>query len=148
VLLVRAHTPTPQLVGWETKSSSVAPSQSSSMPSQLESVAGALPDTHSAEALQASTPLQRFPSEQEVPAATGAYTGVPFAAQLSTVQGLPSFTLAGLQAPTTVTLTPALVAVLPALSVACAFKTCAPRLTPDVGQSYSYGETSIGSPSG
>ncbi len=49
-----------------------------------------LPAVHEPVALQVSAPLQAFPSEQLVPAATGTCCGWPFASHMSVVHGLPS----------------------------------------------------------
>ena len=62
------------------------------------SSAGALPGAHVPLALQVSAPLHALPSEQEVPAATGACTTPRVGSQLSLVHALPSSVEGGVPA--------------------------------------------------
>src|SRR5207248_843747 len=64
-------------------------SQASAVQGLPSSQLGAGPATQAA-ARQVSSPLQAFPSEQEVPSATGAWVHPATGSQASAVQGLPS----------------------------------------------------------
>lgn len=59
---------------------------------------GGAPALHTPEALQVSAPLQKFPSAQVTPAATGSWRTPVAGLQLSVVHGLPSSTVGGVPA--------------------------------------------------
>jgi hypothetical protein len=67
-----------------------AASQASAVHGLPSPQAGGVPVTQAPAALQVSAPLQALPSEQEVPAATGAWVQPSTASQASAVHGLPS----------------------------------------------------------